>query len=549
MKQSLANKCMTRILLLFISLFIGISCLGEERGVIVVNNVQSLTSSQLKEGCIVKTLGYNEPGDGGGNEFMIVSASLSDNGGTTIKLRNGNYAKSVLDIDKIDIRHFGATNNANAHSDAIFRKYVEWCKTNRDYIVKLPAMVLSLYDTYVFEPNEAGKNIKLIGEHHIEHRYNREIRLDEHLGTHSGTVIYSHAKDGIFFDIQNTDLYAGVVIENVAFYGNNHLTLALRIVSGGQEVKLSDVDICNFYGGAIHFNNVYDGYITNLTIKDCAKYYDNKQHPALRFYADRKDAKLGLNKPTNTNALHFTNFHFEHCDCFALFEKCADIFFVNGKMESMAGEDENYKQDPIKSSEPFIDFTNDGGLVSFNSVFFKTPSTSRMLLSAPEMSVEQLPYFIRINTRSRGFVTFDNCMFLSFTGGGMPICCDSPMSHCTISNSIFRYITTGRIAIKANQMTIMGCTICLENEGALFIDGHPANNAISKRTKGKPIVVGNDCLILSNKFLLGNPTTGGSVHTNYQIDAVDVVGDNNVIENNMFQFVDDKGPGIPVSLQ
>lgn len=507
----------------------------------ICENIASLKKSNYEAGIYVRTLGYYEVGDGGGNEFVIVNSNSVENGGTVIQLENGCFAKSILDRNLIDIRHFGARNNANDHSDSYFRNYVEWCKLYRDYVVKLPAMVLSLYDTYVFEPNAAGKNIKLIGEHLIEHRYLAEIIEDDNLNTYSGTIIYSHSPNGILFDIQNRDLYAGVVLEGIALFGNKHKSLALRIVSGGQELKISDVAILDFEGGAIHFNNVYDGYITNLTIKGCGRYYDNKTHPALRLYTDKKEAIRGLSHPTNTNALHFTNFHFEHCDCFASFEKCADIFFVNGKIESMAGEGETYSMDKVKSSDPFISFTKGGGLVSFNSVFFKTPSTVKMMLSNPDLDIENLPYFINIDTDSRGLITFDNCMFLSYGGGGLPFNCHSSKSHCTVTNSVFRYVATGRTAIKANQMTIIGCTFCMENDGSLYVDGQPCRKAISSLSQGKPIEIGNDCILLGNKFVYGGSQFIGQAHTQYELYPITLTGDNNIIKDNMFEFVDDNG--------
>lgn len=498
--------------------------------------VSELKKSRLSEGEYVRTLGYYNEGDGGGNEFKIVQkVNGEDNDGTIVKLSNGLYAVSILDIDKINIKHFGAPNNASAHSDVYFKKYVDWCKEYRDYIVRLPAMALSLYETYVFTPNTSGKNIKLIGEHKVEHQYGAEISIDGNRNTHSGTVICSHATGGIIFDIQNTSLYAGVVLEGIALYSNNHKTIAVRIISGGQELKIHDLTINNFAGGAILFNNVYDGYITNLTVKNCGKYYDNTSHPALRFYADRLESTVSLESVTNTNALHITNFHLEHCDCFCSFEKTADIFFVNGKIESMSGEGDGYEIDPIASSEPFIDFKGEGCMVSFNSVFFKTPSTFRMMKSNNNLKLSDLPYFIKFRQKYRGLVSFSNCMFLSYTGGGLPFDCESRLTHCIITASVFRYVATGRIAIRANQLTMIGCTICLENDETLY-----ASSILDELQKGKPIEVRNDCIFIGCKFTLGRDASF-SDSTSYKKFVFNIVGTNNIIENNMYNFIDDIG--------
>lgn len=501
----------------------------------IIESVKELKEKDFLEGDYVKTLGYYLSGDGGGNEFrIVVSDNLrKDNGGTVIKLKNGNFAISILDKDDINIKHFGAKNNANAHSDVYFKKYVEWCKNERDYVVKLPAMVLSLYETYTFLPNESGNNIKIIGEHKVEHQYSKEITINKNYDSESGTVIYSHASDGILFDIQNKSLYAGIVLEGIALYGNRKNTLAVRIVSGGQELKIHDVAVLNFNRGAIHFNNVYDGYITNLTIKGCGMFYDGTSHPALRFYTDKKECKIGDLRTTNTNALHFTNFHFEHCDCFCSFEKCADLFFVNGKIESMSGEGVNNAMDPIKSSHPFVCFKGEGGTVSFNSVFFKTPSTARMMNSNQDVSLEELPYFIEFKENNIGTVSFSDCMFLSYNGGGIPIKCESKMTHATITNSIFKRIATGRNAIKANNLTLLGCTLYFENDGFLYMNNRACKNIISEEQKGYPIKIGDNCAIIACKLIFEKSRFSGVEHTHYNNYLFDGNGINTIIKDNI----------------
>lgn len=501
----------------------------------IIENISTLKASNLTCNNYVKTLGYYSCGDGGDNEFRIVgSTSEEANDGTIIKLNNGLYAVSILDINKINIKHFGAQNNADAHSDIYFEKYVDWCKKKRDYVVKLPPMALSLYKTYVFTPNAAGKNIKIIGEHKVEQRYSSEAKANKSRMNHSGTVIYSHAKEGILFDIQNKSLYAGVTLEGIALYSNNHKTIAVRIISGGQELKIHDLTITNFAKGALYLNNIYDGYITNLTIKKCGMFYDNTSHPALRLYADKTESIYSNNiSITNTNALHFTNFHFEHCDRFCSFEKCADIFFVNGKIESMAGEGKDGNMDPIMSHDSFLIFKNESGTISFNSVFFKTPSTARMLQSNTNINLTNLPFFIEFEKGNSGNIFFSNCMFLSYGGGGMPLTCNSDKTYCTISNSIFKNIATGRNAMNAHNLTLTGCTLYFENDGSLYLNNKPCTKAIDKTQKGYPIIIKNRCIISNCRLIFEQSKFSQSTHTNYKTHIFKNEGNNNLIENNL----------------
>lgn len=70
-----------------------------------VNDMKQATN--LIEGSFAKTLGYYEPNDGGGSNYIIVSGDFTEDNGNYIKLNNNLYAKLIYN-NYVNVKQYGA---------------------------------------------------------------------------------------------------------------------------------------------------------------------------------------------------------------------------------------------------------------------------------------------------------------------------------------------------------------------------------------------------------------------------------------------------------
>lgn len=141
--------------------------------VLVFNNVAEMkASNKVKAGYTIKTLGFYQPGDGGGADYVITNDIGEDevDEASIITLQNGLYAKLLIK-DFINIKWFGAkiddeTDDSTAFNKAISfinnitkefdtaSRYDEHCKkAYTRYTLYIPSGIMKINSTLTIDPS------------------------------------------------------------------------------------------------------------------------------------------------------------------------------------------------------------------------------------------------------------------------------------------------------------------------------------------------------------------------------------------------------------
>lgn len=102
---------------------------------LTVSNVAEMQCSEsLCEGALVRTLGYRSAGDGGGNDYVIISSDKPEDGGSLIYITRGVRAQGIFSSDAINPLQFGAYGDGLNDDSPAIDEMVGYAKKNNRVI-------------------------------------------------------------------------------------------------------------------------------------------------------------------------------------------------------------------------------------------------------------------------------------------------------------------------------------------------------------------------------------------------------------------------------
>ncbi len=209
--------------------------------------------NNIKEGSIVRTLGYNYPLDGGGSTFYIVTDDSDTNNATIVALKNQNLRAFLID-QEVRPEQFGAIGDGeNDDSNAIQIAI----NTGRKLIFNSNA---------IYKVNKLSIN----NNHNID--FNNCILKDVSLSMKSldGISINNlriesirdcmHIKDCSNIKLNNIDILSGSNIRDITFSGNCHNIFFnnIHITNGIGIYILNENSDNNIIDGIVFDNATFD---------------------------------------------------------------------------------------------------------------------------------------------------------------------------------------------------------------------------------------------------------------------------------------------------
>lgn len=152
---------------------------------------------------------------------------------------------------------------------------------------------------------------------------------------HYGSVIYCKTdSEEPLINYQNDDreMRYGFVIEDLAIYGdytNPPKRDVIHNIKGGWEFLMRNVFIRFFKGHALYGFNLYDSVIENCSFIDCSL---NEIEGEYKYTVKLTDDSVNLTDASN--AIKFTNCHFEHSRIFVDLDKAREVIFTSCKFEN-----------------------------------------------------------------------------------------------------------------------------------------------------------------------------------------------------------------------
>lgn len=190
---------------------------------------QSLVSATgLSPGQFVRTEGYSSPGDGGGNDYLIVPAGTGiADGGSFIDLPGSGFQAMALFPNGHRIDHWGIANSGSDSSSA-YQNAINYAISNGIGELKLPGVVTRIQSTIMLQ----GGSVTLNGSGSSRSSsQTTEIILD------------TGSSNGIVFQGCNGGGIRNCRINGQSLTGGS----AVRIEGSSQGIKIDGIRIANSY--------------------------------------------------------------------------------------------------------------------------------------------------------------------------------------------------------------------------------------------------------------------------------------------------------------
>ncbi|MVX62232.1 hypothetical protein GKZ28_00770 [Clostridium chromiireducens] len=350
-----------------------------------------------------------------------------------------------------DVRRYGAKADGTTLDDAAFENALLYAKQSKCPIY-LPSGAMALASNHNID-----FPVKIIGE--ASTSWHGKTSYPINTRTY-GTMILDLSDDTdtnflLTFSYGNDNYRnaGGFELRNLLFcHGSDTNTKScLYFNATGWELKIDNVTLDNFKGNAIVLAGVYDSYISKFTVVRCG-------------YIDGKYA-IVVNQGTtdSSNAVHFTDFHFEFNKYIMNIQGQRHFTFTSGKIEhGYSGTD--LTDNPIK-------FTNTWGECFWSNVFFIPNNFDQF--EANSVNAETFPYFICItpsnSQENRKTMAFSNCTFTTGSGGTKYIknianTGDRPYCNILFSNCLFNSISGCQPSVFLSQAEFTNCIIYVSNK-------------------------------------------------------------------------------------
>lgn len=175
-------------------------------GIFVVKTVSELVDKNLKDGDLVKTIGYHDISDGGGAVYLISSTSTD----YSIPLSNGLHA---IFKDSFDIRKFGIRNSKTLDQSVEIKRMIAYADS-RFYEIDFLGFSIMNPEIYYFTTSR-GSVVKGLGFHNLHKLKNLHISNNKTKTLVQGTscLLYMPKEkqsgllelDNVTFDPYNSD--------------------------------------------------------------------------------------------------------------------------------------------------------------------------------------------------------------------------------------------------------------------------------------------------------------------------------------------------------
>ena len=443
--------------------------------------------TKLKIGDMAITLGYYAVNDGGGALYKIRNYEITDtiDEASIISINETLIAELIFEDSFVNISQFGIKEGNNSENATLntqtINKAITFCENNNQIKnIKFPAGIFCVDSGILISDN--------IGLYGVEN--NSLPENVNHIAYKGGTIIKdcserTNLNDLITYYKSNERIW-GITIKNIYFVGvNRPYHKCLNLVSVGWDAIIENV-VINQFLTAIYFNDCYDSFIKNLTVVDSDQVYNNVVNYAI-------EIDDTINPRDYTNALHFTNCHFEiskHC---IRINKGRQNCFTNCKFEFGNVADDEYSQ---------ILITENAQDTQFIGCSFVGLSKAN----------ENQPYTIDIkSTNSLRNTMFVGCEFIRSNGSYKLL---KTVGGTIINSCSFQLLTGEDFALYLNGRTIF------------------TNNYL--RCKDTSISGGTTEIIYANNSIISNNmfeyTGGGTNIVNSR--AITFVGEQTKITNN-----------------
>lgn len=473
-------------------------------------------------------------------DFDLNGQEITIPEGCILKFEGGSLSNGIIKGEyennyDLTIENFGAKCDGVTDDSDALQRYINYCTLYRDNFIKLPPKTIAVSKSFII--NNINNTIKLIGSE--DSGVGSSIRNLNENRIYTGTIIKdindNLNTESTLFTIIGTQ-NDNFVCKNIKFYGNRsgNRRRCFELNNVGYDGIIDNIEIRDFWAGAIWFDKCYDIFINNIAIKYCSVYFENDNivYPALKFYSSREESY------SNCNALKFNNFHMEHCNRFIEFEAVQLMHFTNGKFENMYGAI-SYEEpfETIKFKGAPILFKNTGkhivDSITIINTQLKFQNSSYIYNSNPNIKYKDIEPLIKFDFTglNSGNINFIGCLFISDGQASKYILCNENTHKVNITGCTFSFVEEGCTSLTFNGCNVTGCTFGLSYD--------TGRHSIDEDTKGKPILFLNNNIFTNNTILSYRKD-------DYPIYAFTLNNNskNNIIENNKINLYIDNYPNI-----
>ena len=430
-------------------------------GIDAINKeVEGTTEKQNKLGEQFKNLVINE-----GNSNAEVAASRGSHDWLPDRLDNfDSQLEHKANKNFFSVKDFGAKGDGKTDDTIAIQNAINYCQSNNDK-----------FFTVYFPDGKylVNGNLTIAGNIRLKGTYSSP---GFNLG-HCGSVIYSKTDSSeplIKIGNMETDLRYGVMIEDIAIYGDYKTPPkrdVIHNIKGGWEFLMRNVFIRFFKGHALYGYNLYDSVIENCSFISCGL---DDVEGTYKYTVKLTDSTTDTTD--DSNAIKFTNCHFEHSQLFVEFDKAREIVFTSCKFENESGV----------NTQPTFKFGDRVYNNIFNGCTFMCATNTKDYLfrdTVPTLA------------RQFNFLVLNGCTFVSgldredYTGTKFlnitnikPIisnCCFSKCSgddypiilhNASVSNCDFVFTSKNNIlkGMKINKTNISNCKIYVHEDSDTF---------------------------------------------------------------------------------